>query len=156
MDDITPRLTLRDVIGYITAYLCWVCTGAASMLAMLQARQALNVLWPAAGGSRWVLRAVDRFSLVLMGLLWLIYVVFCEHHYRTAITVVRVRRHKARTDPGSVPPLPPPQGWSMKMLRRLGLHVLAMRFVPTLMLPLVLFVVTFSLWQLGFGLVKNL
>ena len=156
MDDITPKLTIGDLIGYLIAYMCWICTAAAGMLAILQARNALNVLWPAAGGSHWVLRPVDRFGLILMGLLWLVYVIFCEQHYRSAITVVRVRRLKARTDPGSVPALAPVQGWFMKMLRRLGLDILALRFLPTLMLPLVLFVIGYLLAQLGFEMVKNL
>jgi hypothetical protein len=156
MNDITPKLTIGDVIGYFIAYMCWICTAAAGMLAILQARNALNVLWPAAGGSHWVLRPIDRFGLVLMGLLWLVYVIFVEQHYRTGITVVRQRRHKARTDPGSVPALPPAQGWFMKMLRRLGLDILAMRFLPTLMLPLVLFVIAYLAQQLGFELIENI
>ena len=44
----------------------------------------------------------------------------------------------------------------MKMLRRLGLDVLAMRFLPTLMLPLVLFVTGYLLGELGFEIIKNL
>ena len=156
MDDIRPKLTIGDMIGYLIAYMCWICTAAAGMLAMLQARNALNVIWPAAGGSHWVLRPVDRFGLVLMGLLWLVYVIFVEQHYRTAITLARLRRLKARTDPASVPVMTPPQGWFMKMLRRLGLDILAMRFLPTLLLPLVLFVIAYLLWQFGFQLMKNI
>jgi hypothetical protein len=43
----------------------------------------------------------------------------------------------------------------MKTLRRLGLDLLAMRFLPTLMLPLVLFVIGYLLYQLGFQLMGN-
>ena len=98
MNDITPRLTIGDIIGYLLAYMCWICTAAAGMLALLQARNALNVLWPAAGGSHWVLRPIDRFGLVLMGLLWLVYVIFCEQNYRTAITAVRAGHLESLTE----------------------------------------------------------
>jgi hypothetical protein len=158
MEDITPKLTIRDIFGYILAYMCWLCTAAAGMLAFLQARNALNSIWPALGSGnqwRWLLRPVDRFGLLLMGLLWLVYVIFVEQHYRSAITLVRVRRLKTRTDPSSVPVLAPPRGWFMKLLHRLGLDVLAMRFVPTLMLPLVLFVISYLIQQLGWTVIQQ-
>ena len=43
----------------------------------------------------------------------------------------------------------------MKLLHRLGLDVLAMRFLPTLMLPLVLFVISYLLQELAFELIQR-
>ena len=34
-----------------------------------------------------------RFGLIILGLIWLVYVIFCEQHYRSAITAIRLRRH---------------------------------------------------------------
>ena len=156
MEDMRPKLTIGDIFGYILAYMCWLCTAAAGMLALFQARNALNTVWPALGSSnqwRWLLRPIDRFGLLLMGLLWLVYVIFVEQHYRSGITIVRVRRLKMRTDPSSVPVLSPPQGRLMKALHRLGLDVLAARFLPTLMLPLVLFVIGYLIQQLAWALI---
>jgi hypothetical protein len=155
MEDVRPKMTIGDLLGYALAYACWICTAAAGMLAMFQARNMLNVMWPALGWSRWVLRSVDRFGLVLMGLLWLVYVIFVEQHYRSSITLVRERRLKARTGSTNAPRPVVPRGRFMKFLRRLGLDILAQRFIPTLMLPLVLFVIAYLLQQLAFWLLAN-
>jgi hypothetical protein len=158
MEDMRPKLTIRDVFGYMLAYMCWIITAAAGLLALLQARQALNSIWPVLGSGtqwRWILRPVDRFGLVLMGLLWLVYVIFVEQHYRDGITLVRTYRFKARTDPSSLPAPARPQGWLVKMLHRLGLDILATRVLPTLMLPLVLFVIGYLIQQLGWLLIQQ-
>jgi hypothetical protein len=76
MKDIMPRLTLRDILGYAIAYMFWLVAALIALVAMFMARTALNVLWPALGLNRWVLRSVDRFGLVFMGLVWLVYVIF--------------------------------------------------------------------------------
>ena len=154
MEEITPKLTVGDIFGYALAYLCWIATAAAGMLCIFQTRNAINVLWPAAGGSRWVLRAIDRFGLLLMGLIWLVYVIFVEQHYRSSITFVRERRLKAKTS-HNARSMQPPQGRTMKILGRLGLDVLAARFLPTLFLPLLWFVITYLLQQLGFSLISR-
>jgi hypothetical protein len=151
MEEVSPKLTFGDVFGYMLAYLCWIATAASGLLTVFQMRNALNVMWPAAGGSRWILRAVDRFGLVFMGLAWLVYVIFTEQHYRSAITIVRLRRHKERRE-GPVRRVSQPEGRVMRMLRRMGLDVLANRFLPTLMLPLVLFVIAYLVYQLGFSI----
>jgi hypothetical protein len=124
------------------------------MLALFQTRNMINVMWPVLGGSHWVLRAIDRFGLVGMGLLWLVYVIFVEQHYRLAITSIRERRFKARTDP-NVGPAPVPEGGTLKFLHRLGLDVLAMRFMPTLFFPLLWFVIVYLLQQLGFAILQR-
>jgi len=158
MEYMRPKLTIKDMLGYLLAYMCWLSTAAAGMLAVLQAHNALNTLWPTGGTTfmwRMTLRPVRNFGLLLAGLVWLVYVIFVEQHYRNAITVVRMRRLRARTDPSLVPVLSPPQGRFMKMLNRLGLDVLAMRFLPTLMLPLVLFVISYLLQQLAFEIIQR-
>lgn len=71
MQDLQLKLTVRDLFGYGLAYLLWFLTLAAGLLAVLEARNALNVIWPVLGsGMRWTwtLRAVDRFGLVFLGL----------------------------------------------------------------------------------------
>ena len=151
MEELRPKLTVRDILGYILAYLFWLITAAIGMLAIFQTRNMINVVWPALGGNRWVLRAVDRFGLLLLGLLWLVYVIFVEQYYRMSITIVRERRHKAKTDP-TARPISAPKGGFIKLLHKLGLDVLASRFVPTLFFPLLWFVVSYLLQQLGFAL----
>jgi hypothetical protein len=157
MEQVQPRLTVGDVFGYALAYLCWLCTAAVGMLAVFQTRNMINALWPVLGGNRWVLRAIDRFGLLFLGLVWLVFVIFVEQHFRSAITAARERRRKAEQEPtssGSVALRP--QGRLMRSLYRMGLDVLASRFVPTLMLPLVGFVITYLLQQLAFVLLGQM
>ncbi|MFN2157693.1 MAG: hypothetical protein ACK2UX_20875, partial [Anaerolineae bacterium] len=92
MEQVQPKLTLGDVFGYALAYLGWLLTAAVGMLAIFQTRTMINALWPVLGGSRWVLRAVDRFGLLFLGLIWLVFVIFVEQHFRSAITLARERR----------------------------------------------------------------
>ena len=156
MEQVQPRLTVGDVFGYILAYLGWLLTAAAGMLAIFQTRTMINVMWPALGGTQWTLRAVDRFGLLFLGLIWLVFVIFVEQHFRSAITAVRERRHKAEQEPaaGSQRVVAPrPHGRAMRYLYRLGLDVLVARFVPTLMVPLVWFVINYLLQQLAFVLI---
>jgi len=99
MEQVQPRLTVGDVFGYALAYMCWLVTAAIAMLAVFQTRNMINVMWPVLGGNQWVLRAIDRFGLLFLGLVWLVFVIFVEQHFRTAITYVRERRHKAEHVP---------------------------------------------------------
>lgn len=159
MEQVQPKLTAGDVFGYALAYLCWLCTAAVGMLAVFQTRNMINALWPVLGGNRWVLRAIDRFGLLFLGLVWLVFVIFVEQHFRSAITYVRERRRKARQEPvvgTRRPAAPRPQGRFMRFLYRLGLDILAMRFVPTLMLPLVWFMIVYLLQQLAFVLLGRM
>jgi hypothetical protein len=152
MEQVQPKLTVGDVFGYALAYLGWLLTAAVGMLAIFQTRTMINALWPVLGGSRWVLRAVDRFGLLFLGLIWLVFVIFVEQHFRSAITLARERRHKAQQQPDSRTVAPRPQGRLMRSLYRMGLDILAVRFLPTLMLPLVVFTISYLLQQLAFVL----
>lgn len=159
MEQVEPKLTVGDVFGYALAYLCWLCTAAVGMLTVFQTRNMINVFWPVLGGNQWVLRAIDRFGLLFLGLVWLVFVIFVEQHFRSAITYVRERRHKTEQEPIAGtrrPVVPRPHGRFMRFLYRLGLDTLATRFVPTLMLPLVWFMITYLLQQLAFALLGRM
>ena len=92
MYDIMPKLTIRDLLRYAIAYMFWLISALIALGAIFMVRAALNAFWPAMHLNRWVLRPLDRFGLVFMGLLWLVYVIFCEQHFRSSITMVRLRR----------------------------------------------------------------
>jgi hypothetical protein len=156
MEQVHPKLTVGDVFGYALAYLGWLLTAAVGMLAIFQTRTMVNAMWPVLGGSRWVLRAIDRFGLVFLGLIWLVFVIFVEQHFRSAITSARERRHKARQGPRNGAAASRPQGRLMRALYRMGLDILAARFVPTLMLPLVWFTISYLLQQLAFALLGRM
>lgn len=156
MEQVQPKLTLGDIFGYALAYLGWLLTAAVGMLAIFQTRNMINAMWPVLGGNRWVLRAIDRFGLLFLGLIWLVYVIFVEQHFRSAITNARERRHKAQQSLSSGAVMPRPEGRLMRALYRMGLDILATRFVVTLMLPLVWFTIAYLLQQLAFALLGRM
>ena len=152
MEDIQLKLTVRDVLGYVLAYLLWLLAASVAMWAVFEARNALNVMWPVLGsGTRWTwtLRPIDRFGLVFLGMVWLVYAIFCEHHYRSAITAVRVREFKGRVAPALKEEQAP---WTARQLARMGLDVLASRFFVTIAPPIALLLVGLLIKQLAFWL----
>ena len=144
--DVTERrLRIRDLPKYLIGYLCWLFTAAAAMLSILLIRNTINVVWPVLGGSRWVLRPIDRFGLVLMGLGWLIFVLFLEHYYRTGVYQGLRRRLRPAPQAASA------SDWAVtKRLRRMGLDLLAMRFARTLVIPVALAALSYVAQQVVF------
>ena len=148
MYDLKPKLTLRDLVGYAIVYMFWLLAALLALGAVFLLRAALNALWPAMGWGRWLLRAVDRFGLVLLGLLWLVYVIFCEHHLRSGITEARIRRLRAELKPA--PPVQDTYGNRfMAFLRRIDLDLLARRLIFTLSIPLIALAVGYLVYSLS-------
>jgi hypothetical protein len=135
MDDIHLKLKARDLFGYAIAYAFWLLAALVALAAVFMIRTALNALWPITGWSRWVLRPIDRFGLVFLGLLWLVYVIFCEQHFRSSITAARYRRmnESMRVTPRAETAAP---GRFMRTLAKLELDILARRLVLTFAIPL--------------------
>jgi hypothetical protein len=136
-------LSVTDLLKYLVGYVCWTITAAAGLVSMLLTRMMLNVAWPALGGNRWVIRAVDRFGLVLMGIIWLVFVIYLEHYYRVGVTMGLAKRsradiaqHKSRLG---------------RYLRHTGLYFLARRFALTLGIPVAIGLLSYLLQQLAFG-----
>jgi len=142
---INRPFSVRDLLKYSLGYACWIFTAVLAMLSILLIRNALNVAWQLLGGSRWVLRPLDRFGLVLMGLGWLAFVIFLENHYRTGVStgLLRRRRSAGRLALGSDRAIP-------RALRRWGLDLLAVRFVRTLAIPLALAAAAYLAQQVMF------
>jgi hypothetical protein len=154
MEEVTPRMTVIDLLGYLLAYLCWLLVAAVSLLAALLMRNTLNVVWPIMGGSHWILRAVDRFGLVGLGLIWLVYVILAEHNFRSAITDVRFRRLKLRARPllrAAEAQLDP----GTRVLRRYGLDLLLQRVVPTVAGPVALLALSYVIENLAWSAIAR-
>jgi hypothetical protein len=149
MEQVRPKFTFRDLLGYLLAYWFWILGAAISMLALFMIRQMINVMWPALGGNRWAMRAIDRFALVFLGLVWLVYSIATEHSFRSAITEVRQRRLKARVDP-SPNPAPEPQSSMMRHLRSIGLDLLTRRVALAIGVPTLVLGAAYGLWRLAF------
>lgn len=152
MESVSPRMKLQDLVAYAIGYAFWFVGAAIGLVAIFQARNALNTIWPVFGDSnqwRWLLRPIDRFGLLFLGLVWLVYVIFMEHYYRESITLLRMKRDGLHTT-ASIETVP--QNGVMRFLRRLGLDVLMWRIVKTI-IPIIAFLgLAYLIQQLAFWL----
>ncbi len=144
MEDVRPGLKFKDIVAYLVAYGLWMICAAIGLVAIFQARNALNSLWPLLGSSnqwRWTLRSIDRFGLIFGGLLWLVYVIFIEQHLRAGVTVLRAKRDGLNVL-GGVPDVSGNAFW--RFLRRFNLDIVIRRFLMAILVPVVVFVLTWA------------
>jgi hypothetical protein len=84
-------LALKNILLYVLAYLLWLVNVAVCIVAVIQVRSVVNVLWVALEYNRWTLGVVSQTSVLLGGLAACIYIVFLESYYRRSVAL-RVRR----------------------------------------------------------------
>jgi hypothetical protein len=80
----------QTVLNYVACYLIWFVYGALSLWTILQYRNALLGLLPIIGP--WVMGAVDKFGILILGLLALIWVLYLENYLRTGVEIGRFWR----------------------------------------------------------------
>jgi len=76
---------MRRVLGYVLCYLLWVVSAALGFLGLLVGRGLLIGLFSLTRANRWVLSAIDKFGLLILGLICLGFVIFCESYYREGV-----------------------------------------------------------------------
>ncbi len=79
--------TWQKTLYYVACYLLWFAYGALSLWTVLQYRDALLLLLPVIGP--WIMGALDKFGLLLFGLIALIWILYLEHYLRTGVEVGR-------------------------------------------------------------------
>jgi hypothetical protein len=88
-----------------------------------------------------------------MGLAWLVYVIFVEQHFRSAISVVRDRRMRIRLNHETKVREVPPSNKVMRVLYRCGLHILARRVVLMTTIPLSFLLLSYLVEELSLFIV---
>ena len=63
----------------------WIITGVLGLLGILIARSVVNKTYIALRLNPWALGAVDKWGFLLLGLVWLVFVIVCENYYREGI-----------------------------------------------------------------------
>ena len=71
----------RRRLPVIAAYLLSAFTGALGLLNWIVLREMLMTLVASSSISRWSWRAIDQFSFLLLGMLWLAFVLYVQHDY---------------------------------------------------------------------------
>jgi|GEM_PF-4797810 len=147
MEDIKPKFKARDILAYLIAYGLWLICAVVGLLAVFQVRNSLNFIWPLISTTnqwRWILRPVNNFGLVFLGLLWLVYVIWIEHLFRNGVTILRARREGLNVV-ASIPDVPDRVFW--RFLRRLNIDVVVRRFVVFFAIPAAVFIVAWALQE---------
>jgi hypothetical protein len=109
-----PRFPWRDGLAYAVAFLAWAALSAASAAALLAVRSmigpltlAIEIRDPARLQYFWELggRAgtFDRIGLVVVGVVWLVYMLLLEEYLRSSIGDARAQRARAISTGADIP-----------------------------------------------------
>lgn len=70
---------------WLLVYLFWIITAGLGFLCLISARNlSLSVLY-LFSVSRWSASAIDKMTFLILGVLWLVLVIFAEYYYRGAV-----------------------------------------------------------------------
>lgn len=72
--------------GYFLAYAVWLSAAALGALPLFYGPPAVASVMSAFGLNRWVVSAFQRFGFVLLGLGWMIGVLYAEHYLRNSVS----------------------------------------------------------------------
>ena len=72
----------RRTFDTVMVYILWVIVILLALWMLITARGAVNVVYIVLTWNRWVLRAIDRWSLLLLGVFWLVGVIISEDYFR--------------------------------------------------------------------------
>ncbi len=137
------RTTLHDVLLYLLAYALVLVTAAVSLVAVLEFRSTLNVLWAVMGRSRYTLGLADQLALLVGGLAAFIYIVFLETYYRHGVAQPAGKAvRKPETERVA-------QGWVDA-----GLDVLLRRFAWTVAIPAGVLIASLALRPVLFSFLR--
>lgn len=81
-----------EIRKYLVAYLVWAASAVIWALPLLLGPQLIAGAMEFSEFSRWTISAFQRFGFVLLGLAWLVAVIFAEHYLRTSATRQRLPR----------------------------------------------------------------
>ena len=73
----------RRTFDTVMVYLLWLIVIVLALWVLITARGAVNIVYIVLTWNRWVLRAIDRWSLLLLGIFWLVGVIISEDYLRT-------------------------------------------------------------------------
>jgi hypothetical protein len=72
--------------AYAASFICWLLSAALTFWLILQLRiNLIDISVFVIDTGPWVLGAVDKFGMLLLGLAWLVAVLFTEHYLRQGV-----------------------------------------------------------------------
>lgn len=79
------RSTSSTILTYTACYLLLILYGAITMWLLFSLRDSLISISMALRANPWVLRAIDRFGIFLLGLCWLMAFIVVENYFRAGV-----------------------------------------------------------------------
>jgi hypothetical protein len=71
----------KEVLNVFVSYLLSACTGALGLLNWMMLRETVLTVITHSSIDKWSWRAIDNFSFVIFGMLWLSLVLYAQHYY---------------------------------------------------------------------------
>lgn len=75
----------RLTIHYLLGYAIWAALFIAGMWYVVQITALFSQIGLALSFNRWLLGAISKYGILLLGLVWLIYALYLEHYLRTGV-----------------------------------------------------------------------
>lgn len=130
MDTYDTRPSWRDSLAYLLAYTLWAVLSGVLGIVLLILRSAVSPLFAVLLARnpyyftrtvelRGVVNSLDRLFLIVFAIMWVVYLIWAEEYFRTAVAKARERRLRARISPiGESAPETRLQHWSLDLLPR--------------------------------------
>ena len=81
---------LRRILPYVLCYPLWGITTALAFLNLMMARNLYLTIMGVLSVQPWPARAIDRILFVLLGIVWLVLIIFSECYYRASVSKNRL------------------------------------------------------------------
>lgn len=140
-------------IVHIVAYLLWLVSVAACVVAAIQLRAAIAALWAAFGGDCYTIDLVSQVGLLVASLAAFTYAIFLEGYYRKSVPT-RAEPSEVSSAP-SAQTLTPHRSSLLRWLTGTGLAVLLRRFAITIAIPLGATVLSLGLLEIALRTVSQ-
>ena len=75
-------------VHWILVYLFWIISSGLGFLCLISARNLSLLALYGFSTSRWVAPVVDKVAFLILGILWLAFILLAEHYYRKAATKI--------------------------------------------------------------------
>jgi len=133
-DEVSSKLTWRDILAYLLAYVLWIVYSGAAGVFMLLLRGALTppltillarnpYFFTHTVELRGLISSLDRAALIIFAIIWVIYLIWLEEWLRGSVKQARDRRLRAAFSGADQPLIETGlQRWSLDpLLRRAAL-----------------------------------
>lgn len=146
--ELLPKLTLKDHIHYIIAFIGMLISGLVAFYAVQQTRTAVRAACALVRCSQPEVRLAEIVTLIVLGIAFAIYILAIQPLYTEGVNKGRVARAQGRGMPAEIA-----SNGLNRWLWKHDLYYTAVSFLKTVWIPIAIFVVAYLLNELFIRLV---